>query len=649
MRVQTALSLNKATGLIIRKRSRAKKSLKNLNLETSGSDKAETSHVQGTGAVTDLPDMSKGSKRMRESVMNRIDPAVDKNDVIQTEEVPKKAPGKKKVNKGKEKINDVIDMGFGELRNFGIAEVPGKMAYDLVKGFGEVDCTIQLENQRLAIYPEDGGEWFRKVFILIVDTVMINPCGDGKCRMHIDYVFIDISVVKEYIWCAYVLETLAVAVKNWRSTKNTPFTGPITFVVAFYVDRVFHKKLLVSRVFLTVFVWTSEKLRQREKMELESGDTIERGSLVDRGDPDKLPHPSTILVSEEEETEEKDQWEIAIEGFAEASEDAVRGLQNLLRSMNDVTNLIQNFEAMKIVGSTACNMIGVIPEVEVDEEETVASLKTALAKDKFNVPELVEAVQSMFKVTAQPIQLVEEGPPFDIHPSFLPKNEGAINVEEIVKSAMADYMEGGGDDAADEFYLEASGTKSITNLDNKLRRKDETNDKELDVEAIVKSAVEAYMECDEVDEDFVTPFANKSEPKLGKDLVVYANKQLHDNHKKLKMNVCSKAQMRCSNALRSPFLERAVTVSCKLTLEERVMYYWLMTTYHGNDTFCSVLNHMEALKSVTSPKRLFFTTYPALYTVVESNGKVDDADKLDEFDSNIDKEVSEIPHFKWGT
>lgn len=48
-------------------------------------------------------------------------------------------------------------------------------------------------------------------------------------------------------------------------------------------------------------------------------------------------------------------------------------------------------------------------------------------------------------------------------------------MEEIVKSAMADYMEGGGDDVADEFYLEASGTKSITNLDSKLRSNDETN------------------------------------------------------------------------------------------------------------------------------------------------------------------------------
>ncbi|KAG6436744.1 hypothetical protein SASPL_101646 [Salvia splendens] len=604
--------------------------------------------------------MSKGSKRMRESLMRTNDPAVDKNDKVQTEEMPKNAPGTKKVNKWKEKVhegvgkgeteeekirhqtlklktsprkiiemiqalneeqmNEVIDMGFGELRHFGIAEVPGKMAYDLVR----------------------------------VDTVLINPCGDGKFRTRIDYVFRDISVVKEYNWCAYVLETLAVAVKNWRSTKNTPFTGPIAILVAFYVDRVFHKKLLVSRVFPTVFGWTSEKLRQREKMELESADTIGRGSLVDRGDPDKL---------------------------SPASEDAVRGLQNLLISMNDFTNVILNFEAMKIAGSTVCNMIGVIPEVEVDEEETVASLKTALAKDKFNVPELVEAVQRRFKVTAQLTQLAEEGPPFDIHPSFVLKNgdlarrigvkqgkrtninelqncvvtpqaevnksvleissftaigriqssdtektvisvgfgaarlcaskseyqvnnpiigtsfnggsdashqtglekEGSINVEEIVKSAMADYMEGGGDDVADEFYSEASGTKSIIILDNKLISKDETNDKELDVEAIVQSALEAYMECDEVDEDFVTPFAKKSEPKLGKELVFYTNEQLNDNIQKLKMNVRPKADMRCSNALRSPFLERTVTVSCKLTPDERVMYYWLMTTYHGNE------------------------------------------------------------------
>ncbi|KAG6429510.1 hypothetical protein SASPL_107562 [Salvia splendens] len=697
-----------------------------MNLETTGNVNADTSHAQDNDAVKNTPEKTKGSKRMKESVLQINDPEADKQAVIQHAEEPSKVPGSKKVakdkvNKGKDKVgegvekgetdeenlrhealklktsprkiielfqslnkeqlHEVIDMGFGELQHFGIAEVPGKLAYDLVKGFNYVDCTIQLENQRLSIYQEDvhvtlglpiggtlinrvsrqkkkpffdevarrvgkhvervlpedlikealkyktGGEWFRKVFLLIVDTVLINPCGDGKCRTHIDHLFRDISVVKEYNWCAYVLETLAVAVKSWRSTKNTPFTGPISFLVAFYVDRVFHQKMLVSCVFPTVFGWTSEKLRLREKMELESSHTIGRRSLVERGAPDKLPRPSSIIVFEETETTKKDQWEVAIEGFATASEDAARGLHNLMLSMTDLKNMIQNFESMKIAGSTACNMIGVIPETAVDEKKTLTSLEAALAKDKLNSPELVEAVKNMFKVTTQLTKLAEDGPPFDIHPSFEQKNavaeissftavgmiqssnteksfisvgseearlcasksdkqernnmigtsfndisvasnqkgkeqEGTINVEEIVKSAMADYMDGGGDDAADEFFSEASATKTTPSLNNQLIINDDTNGEEIDVEAIVKSAVEAYMECDEADADFVTPFTKKSEPKLGEALVITANKQL--------------------------------------------------------------------------------------YTVVMSNGRDDDADKLDEFASNIDKEVSEIPHFAWG-
>ncbi|KAG6397562.1 hypothetical protein SASPL_143731 [Salvia splendens] len=276
-------------------------------------------------------------KRLKESVLRINDPEADKQVEEQTAEEPKKGPAskkvtKEKVNKGKEKVgervkkeetndekikhetlklktsprkiielfqslneeqlNEVIDMGIGELQHFGIVEVPAKMAYDLVKGFNNVDCTIQLENQRLAIYPED----------------------------------------------VYVTVGLPIG-----------------------------------------------------------------GTLINR-------------------TAEKDQWEVAIEGFATASEDDVRVLQNLLLSMTDVKNMIQNFEAIKIAGATACNMIGVILEVEVDEEETVTSLQAALAKDNFNSPELVEAVKSMFKVTAQLTKLAEEGPPFDIHPSFEQKN-----------------------------------------------------------------------------------------------------------------------------------------------------------------------------------------------------------------------------------
>ncbi|KAL1533776.1 hypothetical protein AAHA92_33617 [Salvia divinorum] len=118
------------------------------------------------------------------------------------------------------------------------------MAYALLKGFNDVDSTIQLQNRTLEITPDD-------VYVTLglprVDTVLISPCADGYCRIHIDYLFDDISTVKDYNWCAYTLESLAVAQRSWRNGKNSPFTGPISFLVAFYVDRVYHKTLLVSR------------------------------------------------------------------------------------------------------------------------------------------------------------------------------------------------------------------------------------------------------------------------------------------------------------------------------------------------------------------------------------------------------------------
>ncbi|XP_047952503.1 uncharacterized protein LOC125198105 [Salvia hispanica] len=93
----TGLSLNKANELIIGKRARAKESLKILQLETTTRDKAYTSNA--TGNVTESPDMSKGSKRLRESVKKTSCPG--------EEELHKNAPGKKD-SKGKEKVEEVV-------------------------------------------------------------------------------------------------------------------------------------------------------------------------------------------------------------------------------------------------------------------------------------------------------------------------------------------------------------------------------------------------------------------------------------------------------------------------------------------------------------------------------------------------------------
>ena len=51
-------------------------------------------------------------------------------------------------------------------------------------------------------------------------------------------------------------------------------------------------------------------------MELESNDTIGSGSVVERGDPDKLPWPSRIVVFEAEEPEPKEQLKTADKSYS---------------------------------------------------------------------------------------------------------------------------------------------------------------------------------------------------------------------------------------------------------------------------------------------------------------------------------------------
>ena len=54
------LSLNKANELILRKRARAKESLKIMQMETTKRDKADTSKAQAISDVTESPNMHKG-------------------------------------------------------------------------------------------------------------------------------------------------------------------------------------------------------------------------------------------------------------------------------------------------------------------------------------------------------------------------------------------------------------------------------------------------------------------------------------------------------------------------------------------------------------------------------------------------------------
>ncbi|KAG6421557.1 hypothetical protein SASPL_118113 [Salvia splendens] len=129
----------------------------------------------------------------------------------------------------------------------------------------------------------------------------------------------------------------------------------------------------------------------------------------------------------------------------------------------------------------------------------------------------------------------------------------------------------------------------------------------------------------------------------------------------------------------SPYDVRAVTMSYKLTSDEREVYYWLMTAkendklrliYNVNgmqvthsqllsvlpyarvhvaviNGWSAFLNHNEKYKSTESQSRLLMSTFPCFNIVVGhySNWNESQASKF--FQESVDTKIKYIDNFRW--
>ncbi|KAL1562479.1 hypothetical protein AAHA92_05054 [Salvia divinorum] len=118
----------------------------------------------------------------------------------------------------------------------------------------------------------EGGQWFRKIFLLLMETALIetSPCGYVKPRI-VDIID-DLPNVKNLNWCEYLLTNLIRTHKLWEKHKSKVFSGPIVFLVAFYVDRVVHCRRRVPRAIPRIKGWTSTILSMREGNEMKEMD-----------------------------------------------------------------------------------------------------------------------------------------------------------------------------------------------------------------------------------------------------------------------------------------------------------------------------------------------------------------------------------------
>ncbi|KAL1559299.1 hypothetical protein AAHA92_09656 [Salvia divinorum] len=197
-------------------------------------------------------------------------------------------------------------------------------------------------------------------------------------------------------------------------------------------------------------------------MELKT-ESIGRGSVLERADPAKLPRPSIMVVLHDQEGHEEDPVRKSLRLFADAGDEAAAAIKNLTRRMNESLPPVRSFTAIGMSDYP-------------DNEQSVVSVSCSARQ-------------------------------------AIGTKENDIYVKEIVKLAGDAYMECGDHDDDDELSLYSWMNKSVIPVGNVQGISEIDKDNEIDVEAIVKSAVDAYMECEDNDDDFVTPLLRKSEAK----------------------------------------------------------------------------------------------------------------------------------------
>lgn len=195
----------------------------------------------------------------------------------------------------------VVEMGFSALLNLNLDYLPGELCYWLATNFKPlpsklptfdgsgvhvdendvhltlgfpkgsvkierekmqsnttlmVDIATKLKRSRFRVKAEhietlvlaevEGGVFFKKLFLLLVEYCFIEAPADGFLRPKILDFIDDVSKVHNYDWCGYVLSVLFQATDKWLKSTGRYYTGPILFLLVRSNNLYLHSHFLFN-------------------------------------------------------------------------------------------------------------------------------------------------------------------------------------------------------------------------------------------------------------------------------------------------------------------------------------------------------------------------------------------------------------------
>ncbi|XP_041990073.1 uncharacterized protein LOC121741405 [Salvia splendens] len=224
---------------------------------------------------------------------------------------------------------------------------------------------------------------------------------------------------------------LITAHDSWKlKNKSTPFTGPITFLLACYVDRVVYRTRLVVRRFPTDRNWTTSLLKERGDMEFNNGGIIGRGSVesiinpvsiealyVNKDSTDEAPSTgntgNTIPVAEAPSTDEAapstNEAPLSYE-IRNSIREAAATITKMMKYMKGAPASSNDANCFKVATINALKMVGVeVAQGDQAVSNPVDNMTQAMEEDQEDDPEWIELMEKILEAHDEKCKLVNEG------------------------------------------------------------------------------------------------------------------------------------------------------------------------------------------------------------------------------------------------
>ncbi|KAH6780504.1 hypothetical protein C2S52_011741 [Perilla frutescens var. hirtella] len=641
----------------------------------------------------------------------------------------------------------VRDIGFGALLNLKISNIPLKLAYWLLENFDSKRCEIQLKgNAKVHIREDDvrmilglqrgerliqsriknhessltvewrqrfekasnrillkhvytnmleqreGGEWFKRQFLVLLTTCLIECFGNGYLSPQIMDNLNDIDKVSELNWCQYVIRSLTKHTSHWQKKKKNYYTGPTLFLTLFYVDRVVLSYRTVPRSIPATIKWTNELITERQSMEIVGGG-FEEGFPDKPCTVDEILNPDLIdnelinaaapnqVVPNEEHIVDKPEPHNPSEPPCEqpGPSNAELNIAEPSQDNQDMHSVTDKLISMtKMIYDTFTNIITLIdalPEKMLENAILRRTLERALLLDEkqkkpseqsssqeeddfWSNPEHIAAIA---KIEEAAMMRNEFKKKFDDVPSFnlgLSQDiwEDVINVvDDIEKTSRKEST------TEDKNKEDASLAKEIENQVE--------GDNEVQIET-----EEEQNKNDLVEDDPKTiAKKDKGKGKMHAEEDIEMQEQVKEKETD-RMVTRNKTLLKKTDILMSPYYRMTIIADEKLDKKQKYLYFWMMSRSESNredivyndgpvqlrrqemetmragrylnisviDVWSTILNHNEKLRSMNSPKRFFATTNPCLYTIVNAPKKWDTEKRISEFSNRLLGEIQAV-------